>query len=402
MKEEIRLVQRQKKHVLSDTTKLLNIEEAKKIRAYHAGFPQYAETPLADLSSLAGMLGISGLYVKDESKRFGLNAFKALGGSYAIGKYLAQRLGLSEPDYRILSAPETKAKIGDLTFATTTDGNHGRGVAWTATTLGFKSVIYMPKGTKPERVENIKKAGGDVTVLPMNYDDAVRYTKEMAEKNGWILMQDTSWPGYEEFPTWILQGYMTMAYEAYEQLQKAGIKRPTHLFLQAGVGSMPSSVLGFFVNLFEPENAPTTVIVESNKADCFFRTAEANDGKLHAVTGDMDTIMAGLACGECNPMAWDIIGDHADAFASCPDYVSAKGMRILGNPVGNDEKVISGESGAVGVGLAYELLADPDLAGLKEKLGLNEDSVVLCFSTEGDTDKEGYRSVVWDGFCPSV
>ena len=204
------------------------------------------KTPLVSLSSLADLLGISGLYVKDESKRFGLNAFKALGGSYAIGKYLTPRFGSTEPDYRTLSSPEIKAKIGDLTFATTTDGNHGRGVAWTATTLGYKSVIFMPKGTKPERVENIRKAGGDVTVLPMNYDEAVRYTKEMAKKNGWILMQDTSWPGYEEIPTWILQGYMTMAYEAFEQLREAGIERPTHLFLQAGVGSMPSSVLGFF------------------------------------------------------------------------------------------------------------------------------------------------------------
>ena len=139
------------------------------------------------------------------------------------------------------------------------------------------------------------------------------------------------------------------------------------------------------------------MIVEPNKADCFFRTAEANDGALHAVTGDMDTIMAGLACGEPNPMAWEIIGDHADAFASCPDYISAKGMRILGNPTGNDERVISGESGAVGVGLAFELLTDPELVDLKEKLGLNEDSVILCFSTEGDTDKEGYRSIVWNG-----
>ena len=397
MKEKIRLVERERKDSLSDTAKLLSAAQAEKVRNYHAGFPHYEETPLVSLSSLARTLGFSGLYVKDESKRFGLNAFKALGGSFAIGCYLAKQLGLDTVDYEKISSPEARAKLGDLTFATTTDGNHGRGVAWTATTLGYKSVIYMPKGTKSERVENIRKAGGDVTVLPMNYDDAVRYTKEMAEKNGWILMQDTSWPGYEEFPTWILQGYMTMACEAYQQLREVGVEKPTHLFLQAGVGSMPGSVLGFFANVYGAKDCPKTVIIEPNQADCFFRTAEANDGRLHEVGGDMNTIMAGLACGECNPMAWEIIGDHADAFASCPDYVSAKGMRILGNPAGTDERVISGESGAVGVGLAAELMRNPENAELRKRLGLDGKSVILCFSTEGDTDKEGYRSVVWDG-----
>jgi len=401
MREKVNLILRDRKTSVSEAVGLMNMKEAEKVLAYHKDFPYYSETPLVSLKNLADRLGVGGIYVKDESRRFGLNAFKALGGSYAIGRYIADKLGLNSVDYSKISSPEAKKKLGSLTFATTTDGNHGRGVAWTATTLGYKSVVYMPQGSVPERVENIRKAGAEVTVLPMNYDNAVRYTAEMAEKNGWILMQDTSWEGYEKFPKWIMQGYMTMAYEAYSQFKDLGADKPTHVFLQPGVGSMPAAVLGFFVNAYG-DGYPKTVIVEPDKADCFYRTAKANDGKIHAVTGDMNTIMAGLACGEPNPIAWSIIGDHADAFASCPDYVTAKGMRILGNPLGNDERIISGESGAVGLGLTAALLGNPDLSELKDCLSLDKNSRILCFSTEGDTYKEGYRSVVWDGAYPSV
>ncbi|MDD4583505.1 MAG: diaminopropionate ammonia-lyase [Eubacteriales bacterium] len=399
MREKVHLITRERASSVSEKAKLLNIYEAKKVQEYHKGFPYYNETPLVPLNDLAKELGVAGIYVKDESQRFGLNAFKALGASYAIGRYLADRLGFKTVNYNEISSPEAKRKLGDLTFATTTDGNHGRGVAFTATTLGFRSVVYMPQGSAEERVDNIRKAGADVTVLPMNYDNAVRYTAQMAKKNDWIIMQDTSWEGYEEIPTWIMQGYMTMAYEAYRQLKESNVERPTHIFLQPGVGSMPAAVLGFFVNAYEKEY-PKTIIVEPEKADCFFRTAKANDGMIHAVTGVMDTIMAGLACGEPNPIAWNIIGNHADAFASCTDSITAKGMRILGNPIGNDRRIISGESGAVGLGLTAALLNDPELAELKDRIGLDKNSVVLCFSTEGDTYRAGYRSVVWDGAYP--
>lgn len=400
MKERVDLIVRGRKPFVSEAAKLMNIEEAEKVQSFHKGFPHYSETPLISLENLAEKFGVSGIYVKDESLRFGLNAFKALGASYAIGRFLAERLGFSSVNYEEISSLRAREKLGDLTFATTTDGNHGRGVAWTSTILGYRSVVNMPHGTVPERVENIRKAGGDVTVLPMNYDSAVQYTAEMAKKNNWILMQDTSWDGYEEIPKWIMQGYMTMAYEAFRQLREMNVEKPTHIFLQPGVGSMPAAVLGFYVNIYG-EDYPRTVIVEPNKADCFFRTAKADDGKIHTVTGAMDTIMAGLACGVPNLVAWDIIGHHADGFTSCPDYITAKGMRILGNPIGNDEKIISGESGAVGVGLTAALLSDPDLAEYRDMIGLDKNSRILCFNTEGDTYKEGYRSIVWDGAYPS-
>ena len=209
--------------------------------------------------------------------------------------------------------------------------------------MGHKSVVYMPKGSTKERLENIRAAGAAADILELNYDDAVRFAQEQAQANGWIFVQDTAWDGYEEIPAWIMQGYTTMAFEAYQQLAASGAGNPTHIFLQAGVGSMAAAMAGFFAQTYG-DVSPKSVIVEPNKADCLFRTARANDGKLHFVTEDMNTIMAGLACGEPSTIAWDVLQSYADAFISCPDFISAKGMRILANPVASDKEVISGES----------------------------------------------------------
>ena len=357
----------------------------------------YQPTPLAELPETAKALGLGAIYVKDESYRFGLNAFKVLGGSYAIGNFLAQKLGktIAEVDYDRLIRQDCRQIIGDLTFVTATDGNHGRGVAWTATQFGQKSVVYMPKGSAQERLENIRAAGADASITDMNYDDAVRLANHQAETKGWILVQDTAWEGYTDIPTWIMQGYTTMGLEAYEQIPQ----KPTHIFLQAGVGSMAGAIAGLFAAIYG-EDRPIVTIVEPNKADCIFRTAEADDGKLHFVTGDMDTIMAGLACGEPCSIGWNILADYADHFISCPDYVAAKGMRILGNPAGKDDRVISGESGAAAFGAVAELMTNPALAEYRAAIGLNEHSRVLCFSTEGDTDRENYKAIVWDGKYP--
>lgn len=376
----------------------LSQKTAEGIRSFHRSFPMYQPTPLADLTETAKVLGLGSVYVKDESYRFGLNAFKVLGGSYAIGNFLARKLGktIAEVDYDALISPQSRNVIGDLTFVTATDGNHGRGVAWTATQFGQKSVVYMPKGSAQERLENIRAAGADASITDMNYDDAVRLANHQAETKGWVLVQDTAWEGYGDIPTWIMQGYTTMGLEAYEQMPK----KPTHIFLQAGVGSMAGAIAGLFAAIYG-EDRPVITIVEPNKADCIFRTAEADDGALHFVTGDMDTIMAGLACGEPCSIGWNILADYADHFLSCPDYVAAKGMRILGNPAGHDNRVISGESGASTFGAVAELMTNPDLVQIRDTLGLNEHSHVLCFSTEGDTDRANYKAIVWDGKYPS-
>lgn len=372
---------------------------AKKALAYHSSFPEYQETPLSDLGNLAGYLGVESLCVKDESYRFGLNAFKVLGGSYCIGNYIAERLlgDISEFPFDRLISREIREKLGEITFVTATDGNHGRGIAWTANRLGQKSVVFMPKGSAVERLRNIQALGSEASITEMNYDDAVRHANECAKKYGWIMVQDTAWEGYEKIPGWIMEGYTTMALEAVRQMKD---RKPTHIFLQAGVGAMAGAVTGFFSDYYKEER-PIITIVEPDKADYIYRSAKANDGKPRFVSGDMNTIMAGLACGEPCTIGWEILKDHADYFISMPDYAAAKGMRILGNPLDGDARVISGESGAVTTGFVAEVMTNPNLRGFREELKLDASSRILCFSTEGDTDRDNYRKIVWDGLFPS-
>ena len=398
--EKMELILREKNRPAADLS-AFSYEEAQKARDFHAGFSQYSETPLTSLSNLAKALGVASIHVKDESYRFGLNAFKVLGGSYALGRFIAQKLGEdieNLPASRILSA-EVKETLGELTFVTATDGNHGRGVAWTAHQLGQKSVVYMPKGSAIERLENIRAEGADASITDLNYDDAVRLADQHARERGWVMVQDTAWEGYTDIPLWIMQGYSTMGWEIIRQLEEMGADPPTHLFLQAGVGSMAGAMAGFFAAYYG-ENRPFITIVEPNRADCLFRTARANDGKLHNVTGDMNTIMAGLACGEPCSIGWDVLRNCADAFLSVPESVAADGMRILAAPARGDSPIVAGESGAAAFGAAANLLLDSDLVSMKEQLSLNEHSRLLFISTEGDTDKENYRNVVWRGKYP--
>lgn len=378
---------------------VMGLDKIKKARAFHKSFPQYSTTPLAGLDGMAGELGLKGLYVKDESYRFGLNAFKVLGGSFAMANYIAEALGrdVSEMTYDYLTSQKLRDEFGQATFFTATDGNHGRGVAWAANKLGQKAVVLMPKGSTKTRFDNIAREGAKVTIEEVNYDECVRRANAMAKstENG-VMVQDTAWEGYEKIPAWIMQGYGTMASEAAEQLKAAGVDRPTHIFVQAGVGSLAGAVQGYFANLF-PGNCPTTVVMEAQAADCLYKSAEAADGEIRFATGDLNTIMAGLACGEPNTIGFDILKNHTSFFVSCPDWVSALGMRMLGAPVKGDPQVVSGESGAVGMGLVATLMTNPEYRDLKEAIGLNEDSVVLMFSTEGDTDPENYRTIVWGG-----
>jgi len=197
-----------------------------------------------------------------------------------------------------------------------------------------------------------------------------------------------------------MQGYGTMAAEALEQLNSSGVERPTHIFVQAGVGSFAAAVQGYLASIFK-DDCPTTVIVEADEAACLYKSALQGDGKPQTVTGDMPTIMAGLACGEPNIIAWEVLKSYSSMFVSCPDWVAAKGMRMLGNPIKGDEKVISGESGAVTLGLVAAIMTRNELKDLREALKLDENSRVLLFSTEGDTDPDKYRSIVWDGEYPS-
>lgn len=366
---------------------------------FHKSLPNYKPTPLVDLKNLAAHYGVKKVWLKDESKRFGLNAFKVLGGSYAIGKYLSQRLGkdINELPYNVLISDEVKKQLGDVTFVTATDGNHGRGVAWMANRLKQKSVVYMPKGSAKMRFDAIAREGADVTITDLNYDDAVRLANKGAEEYGWIMVQDTAWDGYEEIPLWIMQGYSTIINEVVEQLKACGNEKPTHVFLQAGVGSFAGAVQGYLAHLYG-DDRPITIICEPHGANCIYKSMEANDGNPHNVGGDLTTIMAGLACGEPNTISWKILRDNADFSVSCDDQIAARGMRVLSSPLGDDTRVISGESGAVGLGL-FTILSErkKEFAELMKELKIDENSKILCISTEGDTDVEGYRNIVWNG-----
>ncbi len=384
------------------STDFMSIDIIQKVRTFHKKFSQYQPTPLRSLNRLANELHVDKIWVKDESYRFGLNAFKVLGGSYAIGFYLSLKLGIdiSELSFDDLKSPEYKKKIGELTFVTATDGNHGRGVAWAARELDQKAIIFMPKGSSKFRVDNIKKENAKVVVTDEYYDETVKIAANFAIENNGVLIQDTAWEGYTEIPTWIMQGYATLIDEVFEQLKIEGSSTPTHVFLQAGVGSLAAGVQGYLMTKVGKER-PMTVVIEPHNAACLYKSAKIGDNNPHSVKGKLSTIMAGLACGKPSIIAWDVLRDYADVFISCSDDIAAKGMRIFGNPLSGDPQITSGESGAVGLGLLVEILQNNSYGDIKSKMNLTSESRILLISTEGDTDPDHYRKVVWDGKYPS-
>lgn len=365
--------------------------ELELVRKFHSQFPGYKRTPLHSLDALAEELGIGKIFLKDEDYRFDLHAFKVLGGSYAVARLLGNKYGLSSAE---LSLENIKKHITQpMTFATATDGNHGRGIAWSAEKLGQNAIIYMPAGTAEERIKNIQKLGAEVIVTDYNYDETVRIAHETSQANGWEFVQDTAWEGYTDIPLWIMQGYTTIVSESIDQLEELDT-RLTHLILQAGVGSMAGGILGAFGNHYGAEKI-TSLIVEPEQADCIYRSGLS--GEIVNVSDDLDTIMAGLACGEPCTIGWELLRNNASGFMSCNDSLAATGMRILANPLGDDPKVISGESGAIGVGVLYALATRSDAKEIMRQFGFDKDSVVFILSTEGNTDPLNYQKVVWEG-----
>ncbi|MCL2221003.1 MAG: diaminopropionate ammonia-lyase [Oscillospiraceae bacterium] len=375
---------------------LMEPDVVKRIREFHRSFPQYAPTPLVSLDRLAESLGIGGIYLKDESYRFGLNSFKALGCTFAIASYIAQVLGKSVWELDYSSLPAAASELGEFTFYAATDGNHGRAVAWAARELGQRAVVYMNKGCSEVRLRHILNEGAEASISELNYDDTIRFVRGLASASpNSEIIQDTAWEGYEDIPGWIMQGYAVMALEACEQLEQVGVV-PTHVSLQAGVGAFAGSAQAFVSN-FYGDMVPKSFVVEPHVADCYYRSALRGDGEVVNVGGEMRTIMAGLACGEPSPVSWDIMKSKSDYFASIDDADAARAMRVLGAPLEGDTRVISGESGASGMGFLLGLLTNDDLADLRADAGVGKDSHFLVFSTEGDTDPQNYRDIVWNG-----
>jgi diaminopropionate ammonia-lyase len=357
----------------------------RRARAEITAWPGYAPTPLRDFPDIAKSAGIATLRIKDEASRFGLGSFKALGGAYAVYQVIAAELARAGIAARATSADlvagtyaEAAAKI---TVICATDGNHGRSVAWGAQRFGARCVIYVHETVSQGRVDAIARYGAEVRRVPGNYDDAVRAAAEVAAQNGWFVVSDTSWPGYTQVPVDVMQGYRLMADEAASQWTGTP---PTHVFIQGGVGGVAAAVSVQMRATYRP--APALIVAEPDKAACLLASAEL--GEPVAIPGDLDTLMAGLACGEPSLLAWQELGRGACAFMAVPDEAAVDCMKLL-----KRQGMVAGESGVAG--LAGLLLAAADPAA-RQTLGLDANSRVLLFSTEGATDPALYESLVAD------
>ncbi len=365
-------------------------EKARDVLRFHQSLPVYKKTSLLSLEQTASMYGVRSIFVKDESGRFGLKAFKGLGGSYCMYRILCRKLSLdpAKSDYRTFLREDLREKCCKIEFVTATDGNHGKGVSWAAKLFGCKARVFMPAGTVEARRRAVEDAGAAIAeITEWNYDRTVQYAASFAEERGSILIQDTAWDGYEQYPQWIMEGYLTLAEEAAGQM--GGIA-PTHVFLQAGVGSMAGAVEAYCLNRFN-DSPPGIAIVEAEPAACIYRSVLAGDGKAHSIEGSPSTIMAGLNCGTPCSTIWPVLRDTSTWFCACRDSVSEKGMLAYARPEGSDPSIVSGESGAVTYGLVRTILEDESLRDL---FHINRDSVILLINTEGDTDPEGYLRVV--------
>ncbi|SDC28304.1 L-threonine ammonia-lyase [Succiniclasticum ruminis] len=391
--KDFRILQNEKSFPANSARQYLPFDKtvAADVIRFHKSLPGYAPAPLAALQEQSAAFGIKGIYCKDESHRFGLNAFKGLGGSYAMFRILCEKLGLDYKtvDYRYFQKDEVRKQCAKIHFVTATDGNHGKGVSWAAKLFGCSATVFMPKGSVEARRVAIEEAGNATAeITEYNYDQAVEHSWNLARKNDWILIQDTAWDGYEQYPEWIIDGYLTLAAEAEEQL---GNIIPTHVFLQAGVGAMAGGVLEFLLSCYR-DKPPVMTIVEPTEAACIYHSAKSRDGRCHSIDGNPVTIMAGLNCGTPCRLTWPAIRDKATFFCACDDIITEEGMRAYANPIGSDKAIIAGESGAVTYGLLNRILQDNTLRNL---FRINADSVVLLINTEGDTDPEGYQRIVY-------
>jgi diaminopropionate ammonia-lyase len=364
---------------------ITSLAQAREAMDVICGWPGYAETPLYSLDALAERIGVGGIRYKDESQRFQLKSFKALGGAYAVARQLQQAIGaqtgvavgiddLLTGRYRELTA--------DLVISCATDGNHGRSVAWGCRMFGCQCIIYIHRDVSAGRQQAIEAFGAEVVRVDGNYDVSVRQAARDAEAHGRIIVSDTSYPGYMEIPRDVALGYTVMLAEAVEQMQGA---RPTHVFIQAGVGGLASAVCAYFWELWG-SSRPRFIVVEPERANCL--QATAREGKPVTIEGDLETLMAGLSCGEVSLLAWEILKPGADDFMTVGEDAVAACMRLLAD----DELTIeAGESAVAGLAAAIAAREDTEMAA---RLDLNADSLVFVIGTEGATDQEIYQQLV--------
>ncbi len=375
--------------------RLLPPDALRAAREEIASWPGYAPTPLVDLRGLAAAAGLGRLLYKHEASRFGLGSFKALGGAYAVLRVLQdalERAGMGRPDSTELRKGRFREATAGVTVTCATDGNHGRSVAWGARMFGCRCVIYLHETVSVVRERAIARFGAEIRRVPGTYDDAVRKAAEEAAAEGWIVVSDTSYPGYLEIPRHVMLGYAVMVEEITTQIPDR--EPPTHLFLQGGVGGLAAAVAARFWQLYG-EARPRVVVVEPDRAACLLESARR--GAPVAVDGDLDTVMAGLACGEPSLLAWEILEVAAEDFLAVPDAAAVETMRLLAFPPAGDPPLVAGESAVAGLAGALLARRDPRLA---RALELDGDSRVLLIGSEGATDPETWESLV--GIAPEA
>jgi len=369
--------------------RIFTLETMAAAMAEITSWPGYAPTPLVRLPGLAKTLDVERVLYKDESRRFGLKSFKALGGAYAVLRAVRshlESLGVGTVSTRDLLEGAHRAQAGEITVVAATDGNHGRSVAWGAEMFGARCKIYLHSHVSKDREREIARYGAEIVRIDGGYDESVRQCAADAGRNGWILVADTnSGGGNPAMPSLVMQGYTVMVEELIAQMPAI---HPTHLFVQGGVGGIAAAVAGHFTNRYG-EQRPRIIVVEPIAADCIFRSIAA--GRPTAIEGSVETFMACLAAGEVSPVAWPYLKWSVDDVIALPENAAPAAMRLLAEGVGSDQPLVSGESGCVAVAGLIEAASDPTL---RSSLGLEGDSIVVTIGSEGATDPSTYRWVV--------
>lgn len=357
------------------------------IAAHLAERPNHVPTPLHSLPGLAAALGIGALFIKDEGQRLGLGSFKALGGAYAVirlaleaaSEKLGRRLGDAD-----MNDPAVRDAAAGMTFACATDGNHGRSVAQGAQLLGAKAVIFVHGGVSDERVAAIARFGAEMVRVDGTYDDSVVEAARVATERGWTIVSDTSWEGYERIPGLVMQGYTAIAREGLAQMQE----RPSHVFVQAGVGGIAAALAAQMQTSFGEER-PFFTVVEPSRAACIFEAAK--NGKPGKIPHGAPTVMAMLECYDPSPLALRVLYRSADAFLTAEDADAVEAMNRLARPTAGDPAIVVGESGGAGLAGLLAVLRDPQA---RAALKLDGSSRVFLVNTEGATDPARYAELV--------
>jgi diaminopropionate ammonia-lyase len=343
--------------------------------------PRHRPTPLYALPALAERLGLGEVRVKDESQRFGFGAFKALGGVIAVYDVLAGAVGeasRSSPTFADIMNGKHREITSKFTFATASSGNHGRSVAAGARLFGNRCVVFLPKFTSAEKDAAIRARGAEVIRVDGDYDTAVAECRRKSQENGWTIISDTSWEGYDSVPRSVMRGYCVLAHEAVVQQWPEG---PTHVFVQAGVGGLAAAVIGYLWAVL-PER-PTFIVVEPLSADCWFQSNRA--GKPALASGNADTAMGGLACREISPVTWPVVGKAADWFMTIEEGDVAPARRLFAHPLNGDPAIASGPSGCAGLAGLMRVSADKSAV---EALKLDKRSRVLLINSEGNLGEQ--------------